>query len=151
LQTWRWRELVKALSALRGVRWLTAMTLVAEVGDLTRFDSPRQLMAYLGLVPSEHSSGGTRRQGGLTKTGNTLARKSLVESAWAYQYPAHKTAHMRAKMVGVSAPVEAMAWAAQRRLCARYKKLCEAGKSRPLACAAVAREMQGMAHGTRVS
>jgi len=162
LQTWRWRELVKALSALRGVRWLTAMTLVAEVGDLTRFDSPRQLMAYLGLVPSEHSSGDTRRQGGLTKTGNTLARKLLVESAWAYQYPARKTAHMRAKMLGVSAPVESIAWAAQRRLCGRYKKLCEAGKSTPLACAAVARElcgfvwavareMQGMAHGTRVS
>ena len=132
------------------------------MGDLTRFDSPRQLMAYLGLVPSEHSSGDTRRQGGLTKTGNSLARKLLVESAWAYQYPAHKTAYMRAKMVGVSAPVESIAWAAQRRLCGRYKKLCEAGKSTPLACAAVARElcgfvwavareMQGMTHDTRVN
>lgn len=160
LETWHWRDQVKALSALRGVGWLTAMTVVAEVGDLTRFDSPRQLMAYLGLVPSERSSGDSRRQGGLTKTGNSLVRRLLVESGWAYQYPAHKTPHMRAKMVGVSAEVESIAWAAQRRLCGRYKALCAAGKSTPLVCAAVARElcgflwaiarqMQGMEHGTR--
>lgn len=82
---------VTALMAMRGVGLISAMTILAELGDISRFDSPRQLMAYLGLVPSEHSSGGTRRQGGITKTGNGHVRRVLVETAWSYRFPARKT------------------------------------------------------------
>ena len=91
------RPVVEALVALRGVDVVTAMTVLAELGDLTRFDSPRELMSFLGLVPSEHSSGGRRRQGAITKTGNGHVRRVLVESAWSYRFPARKTRHLRRK------------------------------------------------------
>ena len=90
VQTWRWAPVVEAIQALRGIQFTTAVTLLAELGDLTRFETPRQLMSYLGLVPSEHSSGERRRQGSITKTGNAHARRVLVEGAWAYRSgPAH--------------------------------------------------------------
>lgn len=73
---------------MRGVRFITAVTLVVEAGDLRRFEHPRQLMAFLGLVPSERSTGETKRQGGITKTGNSRARKALIEAAWTYRYSA---------------------------------------------------------------
>ena len=97
LEGWSLRPVVEALIALRGVDLITAMTVLAELGDLTRFDSPRELMSFLGLVASEHSSGGRRRQGAITKTGNGHVRRVLVESAWSYRFPARKTRHLRYK------------------------------------------------------
>ena len=88
LPDWSLATVVHALQALRGMALVAAATLVAELGDITRFANPRQLMAYLGLVPSEHSSGGTRRQGGITKAGNGAARRMLIEAAWSYRFPA---------------------------------------------------------------
>src|SRR5919199_6102433 len=95
VQTWRLAPVVEALQALRGVQFTVAVTMVAELGDLTRFDTPRQLMNYLGLTPSEHSSGARRQQGSITKTGNTHARRALVEGAWAYRYPAKVSRHLQ--------------------------------------------------------
>jgi transposase len=88
LPEWSLASVVQALQSLRGVGLVAAATLVAELGDITRFTNPRQLMAYLGLVPSEHSSGGTRYQGGITKAGNGAARRMLIEAAWSYRFPA---------------------------------------------------------------
>jgi transposase len=88
LAHWSLAPVVRALQALRGMALVTAATLIAELGDITRFTNPRQLMAYLGLVPSEHSSGGTRRQGGITKAGNSAERRMLIETAWSYRFPA---------------------------------------------------------------
>ena len=94
VQTWRWAPVVEAIQALRGIQFTAAVTLIAELGDLHRFDTPRQLMSYLGLIPSEHTSGERRRQGGITKTGNSHARRVLVEGAWAYRYPAKVSRHL---------------------------------------------------------
>jgi transposase len=88
IPSWTMAPVVAAFQALRGVAFTTAATVVAEAGDLRRFDHPRQLMAFLGLVPSDRSTGETRRQGGITKTGNVRARRILVEAAWTYRYPA---------------------------------------------------------------
>ena len=120
LGEWSLRSVVEGWMALRGVELVTAMTVLAELGDLTRFDSPRELMSFLGLVPSEHSSGGRRRRGGITKTGNGHVRRVLVEAAWSYRFPARKTAHPRRKAQATAPAVQAIAWAAQKRLCARY-------------------------------
>ena len=117
--------------------------LLAELGDLSRFESPRQLMAYLGLVPSEHSSGAQRRQGGITLTGNRHARRMLVESAWSYRFPARQTAHLKRKAASASDEARAIAWKAQKRLCGRYRTLSQAGKNTKLVCVAVARELVG--------
>ena len=106
------------------------MTVLAELGDLTRFDSPRELMSFLGRVPSEHSSGGRRRRGGITKTGNGHVRRVLVEAAWSDRFPARKTAHPRRKAQAAAPAVQAIAWAAQKRLCARYWHLYHAGKAK---------------------
>ena len=97
LTTWSQRPTAEALMSLRGVSTITAMTVLAELGDLTRFDSPRELVGFLGLAPGEYSSGSRRRQGAITKTGNGHVRRLLVESAWAYRFPARKTAHLRRK------------------------------------------------------
>ena len=121
LERWSLRPVVEALMALRGVDVVTAMTVLAELGDITRFDSPRELMSFLGLVPSEYSSGRSRRQGAITKTGNGHVRRVLVESAWSYRFPARKTTRMRYRASAVPPTVQAMAWAAQKRLCARYR------------------------------
>ena len=143
LERWSLRPVVEGLIALRGVDVVTAMTVLAEVGDLTRFDSPRELMSFLGLVPSEHSSGGRRRQGGITKTGNGHVRRVLVEAAWSYRFPARKTRHLRCKASTAPAAVQTMAWAAQKRLCARYRHLFHAGKAKCQVTTAVARELVG--------
>ena len=143
LARWSLRPVVEALMALRGVAVVTAMTVLAELGDLTRFDSPRELMSFLGLVPSEHSSGGRRRQGGITKTGNGHVRRVLVEAAWNYRFPARKTAHLRRKASAAPPAVQAIAWAAQKRLCARYWHLYHAGKAKCVVTTAVARELVG--------
>ncbi len=141
--TWSLRPLVEALISLRGVNVLTAVTVLAELGDLTRFDSPRQLMSHLGLVPSEHSSGARRRRSGITKTGNGHVRRVLVEAAWSYRFAARKTAHLQRKAASAPPRVQALAWAAQKRLCGRYRRLSHAGKAHCQVTTAVARELAG--------
>ena len=143
LEGWSLRPVVEALIALRGVDLVVAMTMLAELGDLTRFDSPRQLMSFVGLVPSERSSGARRRQGGITKTGNGHVRRVLVEAAWSCRFPARKTAHLRRKASAAPPRVQAIAWAAQKRLCARYRHLFHAGKAKRQVTTAVARELVG--------
>lgn len=142
-QSWSLWPMVQGLSALRGVDLVTAATILSELGDITRFDSPRQLMAFLGLVPSEYSSGQSRRQGGITKTGNTHVRRVLVESSWCYRHPARMTKHMRGKARHATAAVQAIAWKAQKRLCGRYQHLIRAGKLAVQTNVAVARELSG--------
>lgn len=159
---WSLAPVVKGLMALRGVSLITAMTILAELGDISRFDSPRQLMAYLGLVPSEHSSGSSRRQGAITKTGNGHVRRVLVEAAWNYRFPARKTRVIERRAEQTSAAIQAIAWAGQKRLCGRYRRLAEAGKLNKQVATAVARELagfiwaiaceaQGKAHASRAT
>jgi len=140
---WSLAPVVTGLMALRGVDIITAMTVVAELGDISRFDSPRQLMAHIGLVPSEHSSGSRRQRGGITKTGNGHARRVLIEASWCYRLPARKTAHFRRRAEKASETVQAIAWKAQKRLCKRYWYLINKGKLPVEACTAVARELSG--------
>ena len=108
---------------------VAAATVIAELGDITPFANPRQLMAYLGLVPSEHSSGATRRQGGITKAGNGAARRMLIEAAWSYRFPARISREQLLRQEGLAKPIRDTAWKAQERLCRRYRKLARAGKS----------------------
>lgn len=143
LSGWSLAPLVDALTALRGVDKLAATVLLAELGDISRFDSPKQLMAFLGLVPSEHSSGDRRRQGAITLTGNGHARRMLVECAWSYRFPARQTQHLKRKAQGASEQAKAIAWRAQKRLCGRYRQLTQAGKNTKLVCVAIARELVG--------
>ena len=143
LPQWSLAPVVDCLVALRGIDKLAAMVLLAELGDISRFDSPKQLMAYLGLVPSEHSSGGRRRQGAITLTGNSHARRMLVECAWSYRFPARQTMHLKRKAKSASAEAKAIAWRAQKRLCGRYRQLTQAGKNTKLVCVAIARELVG--------
>jgi transposase len=141
VQTWRWAPVVEAIQALRGVPFLAALTLSAELGDLTRFDTPRQLLSYLGLVPSEHSSGERRRQGAITKTGNSPARRALVEGAWAYRYPAKVSRHLQLRLEKVPKVIQDISWKAQVRLCKRYRRLVARGKQVNQVVVAIAREM----------
>ena len=141
VQTWRWAPVVAALQALRGVQFLAAVTLIAELGDLTRFETPRQLMSYLGLVPSEHSRGERRRQGSITKTGNSHARRVLVEGAWAYRYPAKVSRHLQLRLEKVPKAIQDISWKAQVRLCKRYRRLVARGKNVNQVVVAIAREM----------
>ncbi len=143
LPQWRLAPVVNSLTALRGIDKLSAMTLLAELGDISRFQSPRQLMAYLGLVPGEHSSGGRRRQGAITLTGNRHARRTLIESAWSYRFAARQTAHLKRKAAKASDEAKAIGWRAQKRLCGRYRTLTQAGKNTKLVCVAIARELVG--------
>jgi transposase len=140
---WSLAPVVEAIQALRGISLITAAVIVAEVGSFARFDSPRQLMAYLGLNPSEHSSGSTVRRGAITKTGNALARTSLVEAAWTYRFPARVTQIIRDRLKTLPEPIRAVAWKAQVRLSARYRALVARGKPAPAAIVAVARELVG--------
>jgi transposase len=143
LPEWSLAPVVDSLIALRGIDKLAAIILLAELGDISRFDSPKQLMGFLGLVPSEHSSGPRRRQGGITLTGNGRARRMLVESAWSYRFPARQTMHLKRKALNASEAAKKIAWAAQKRLCGRYRTLTRAGKNTKLVCVAIARELAG--------
>jgi len=143
LPQWSLAPVVDSLVALRGIDKLAAMVLLAELGDISRFDSPKQLMAFLGLVPSEHTSGGRRRQGAITKTGNSHARRMLVESAWSYRFPARQTAHLKRKAANASDEAKVIAWRAQKRLCGRYRTLLQAGKNTKQTTVAIARELVG--------
>jgi transposase len=140
---WTMAPVVAAFQAMRGIQFLTATTLVAEAGDLRRFEHPRQLMAFLGLVPSERSTGETKRQGGITRAGNVSARKALVEAVWTYRHSAgigvqHQ---QRQRQQALPQQVREIAWKAQTRLCARYRRLMAKGKRNTVVVIAIAREI----------
>lgn len=137
------RALIEGLQALRGVAKITAVTVVAEMGRPSRFRTARQLMAYAGAVPSEHSSGESRRQGGITKTGNAHLRRVLVEAAWSYRHRPRVGVTLRARQKGLSEEVKELAWKAQHRLCRRYTRLAARGKPKQKVVTAVARELLG--------
>jgi transposase len=139
--SWSMAPIVEAYQAMRGVAFLTAVTFVAEVGDVRRFETPRQLMAHLGLVPSERSTGEAVRRGSITKAGNPRARRVLIEGAWTYRYPARLSRPLQVRQENLPAVVRAIAWKAQVRLCARYRRLMAAGKRQTLVTTAIAREM----------
>lgn len=143
LPEWSLAPVVQALQTLRGVALVTAATLVAELGDISRFSNPRQFMAYLGLVPSEHSSGGKRRQGGITKAGNGTARRMLIEAAWSYRFPARISREQLLRQEALPQSIRDIAWKAQERLCRRYRTLARAGKLPTVIIAAIARELSG--------
>jgi len=134
---------VAALRCFRGIDTLLAMTLLAELYDLRRFPHPRALMSFVGLVPSEHSSGDRQSRGGLTRTGNTLARRMLIQAAWQYHHPPRLGAPLHKRRVGQPAEVLAIAIKAEQRLCHRYHRLCARQKPKSLVIAAVARELVG--------
>lgn len=140
---WSQAPVVAALQAMRGVAFVVAVTVVAEVGDFTRFANPRQLMAYLGLVPSEHSSGSTVRRAGITKAGNALARRALIEGAWTYRMQPRVSRKLHDRIDGLPQNVRDIAWKAQVRLCARYRRLAATGKPKVVCTTAIAREMLG--------
>jgi transposase len=141
--TWRWAPVVAALQALRGVSFITAIGLVAELGDLTRFGHPRELMAFLGLVPSEYSSGPSVRRGGITKAGNPHARRLLAEAAWAYHGNPRVGRRQLDRQAALPKVVCDIAWKAQLRLTARFRRLVARGKAKPKVATAVARELTG--------
>jgi hypothetical protein len=141
VHTWRLQPVVEALQALRGVPFTVAVTIVAELGDLTRVDNPRPLMSDVGLTPAAYSSGERRRQGSITKTGNTQARRALVEGAWAYRYPANVSRHRQLRLEKLPKAVQDISWKAQVRLCKRYRKLSARGKHANQVVVAIAREL----------
>lgn len=136
-------QLIAALQALRGVAMTAAVTLVAELGDLRRFSSPTDLMAYVGMVPSEHSSGGKRHRGSITKTGNAHVRHVVVEAAWHYRHRPVVQGALKKRSEGLPAEVRAVAWKAQHRLHHRYRHLAGRGKSKQVAVVGVGRELLG--------
>jgi len=127
VQTWRLRPVVDALQALRGVQFTVAVTVIAELGDLSRVDKPRQLMGDLGLTPSEYSTGDHRRQGAITNTGHATARRARIDGAWAYRYPAKLSRHLPWRLEQRPTAVQAMRWKAQGRLCKRSRHLSARG------------------------
>jgi len=139
--SWRMAPVVKALHALRGVSRIVAATMIAELGDLTRFENPGKLMAFLGLVPSEHTSGQKKRQGVITKCGNGHARRVLIEAGQAYSYQARITPLLLKRQEGVSKAVIDISWKCQVRLCARFRRLSAKGKNRNTVVTAIAREL----------
>lgn len=141
MKKWRYYPIVKAVQAMRGVRLLVATGVIVELGDLSRFDHPRKLMSYVGLTPSENSSGGSRRLGSITKCGNARARRLLVEGAHSYRYVANISKEMQQRQEGVSKEIVDIAWRSQVRLCRRYQRLMQRGKHRNVVVTAIAREM----------
>jgi transposase len=143
VETWSLKPLVHALQSLRGVQLITAVVLVAEIGNFSRFASAPELMAYLGLIPSENSSGESERRGGITRAGNRHARRVLVESAWSYRYRANMSAAIRKRNRGLAEGVQQTAWKAQCRLHSRYQRMAARGKPHQVVVTAVARELAG--------
>jgi len=139
--SWSMAPVVKAYQAMRGVALMIAVTFVAEIGDVRRFENPRQLMAYLGLVPSESSTGERVRRSGITKAGNSRARRVLIEGAWTYRFPARMSRLIQGRQDDLPKAVREIAWKAQVRLCGRYRKLIAAGKLKAVTVTAIAREM----------
>jgi transposase len=143
VKSWRLNPVVEALQALRGVQFTVAVTMIAEIGDLTRFDTPRELMTFLGLIPSEYSSGERRQQGSITKAGNTHARRALVEGAWAYRDPAKVSRHLQLRLEKQPKIIQDISWKAHVRLCKRYRQLVARGKHANIVTVAIARELAG--------
>jgi transposase len=141
--TWSLAPVVEAVQAMRGVAFIVAVTVVAEVGDFHRFDHPRQLMAYLGLTPSEHSTGSRVHRGGITKAGSGLARRCLVEAAWSYRMQARVGRKMVDRLEKLPQTVRDIAWKGQLRMCQRYRHLSATGKPKVVVTTAIAREMLG--------
>jgi len=140
---WSLGSQVQALRGIRGLDLVSAATFLASVGDLSRFDTPRQLMSYLGLTPSEYSSGSKVCRGGITKTGNKEARRMLVEASWSYRYPARVTQNKSDILVKQPKSIRDITWRAQERLCGRYRKLTVRGKKPTVVVTAIARELSG--------
>ena len=141
VQRWRMFPVVKALQSLRGVSLIVSATTVAEIGDLKRFASPVELMSYLGLVPSEHSSGQKTKRGSITKAGNGHVRRVLVEAAWAYRLRARVSRALLKRQEGLSQQVRDISWKAQLRLCSRYRHLWAKGKAKQVVVTTIAREL----------
>jgi transposase len=139
--TWTMAPVVAAYQALRGVSFLVAVTFAAEVGDVRRFAAPQQLMAFLGLVPSERTTGDRVRRGSITKTGNNRARRVLIEGAWTYRFSARVSETLQGRLKDLPLSIRNIAWKAQVRLCARYRRLIANGKKTPVATTAIAREV----------
>jgi len=138
---WSLAEVVTALMAMRGIDFISATAFLAEIGDLSRFPTPRELMGYLGLVPSESSTGDTIKRGPITKAGNRRARRILVECSWSYQHPPRVGKEKQEKVAAAPQAVREIAWKAQCRLSARYRALTRKGKLKTVAVTAVAREL----------
>jgi transposase len=153
VKAWRLQPVVEALEGLRGVPCTVAVTIVAELGDLTRVENPRHVMKYLGLIPSADSSGERRRQGSLTTTGTTHARRALVEGAWASRYPANVSRHLPLRLDMLPKPSQDISWKAHVRLCKRYRRLRARGQHANPVVVAMARELAGFlwAIATQVS
>jgi transposase len=141
VRQWRMFPVVKALQSLRGVSLIVSATTVAEIGDLNRFDSPVELMGYLGLVASEHSSGQKTKRGSITKAGNGHVRRVLVEAAWAYRFRARVSRALLKRQEGLPQQVRDISWKAQLRLCSRYRHLWAKGKAKQVVVTAIAREL----------
>jgi transposase len=141
--SWRLHPVVEAFQALRGVQCTVAVTMVAERGDLTRVDHPRQLMTCLGLSPSAYSSGERRQQGSITTAGHTHARRALVEGAWAYRYPANVSRHLQLRLETQPKAIQDLSWKAQVRLCTSFRRLLARGKHANQVVVAIARELVG--------
>ena len=140
---WSLAKIVMALQSMRGIDMVAAVVIVAEIGDLSRFASPRELMGYLGLVPSERSTGDSVKRGGITKAGNRRARRILVEASWSYRYPPRVGREKQAKVDAAPPVVAQIAWKAQTRLSARFRALGRAGKRPVIIVTAIARELCG--------
>lgn len=137
------REVIQALQALRGIAEISAVTLVSELGQMSRFPGARELMGYSGAVASEDSSGQRVQRGGITKTGNAHLRRVVVEAAWAYRYPPNLGASLRKRQEGLREEVKQIAWKAQHRLHKRYRSLAARGKDKQKIVTAVGRELLG--------
>jgi transposase len=137
------QEVVKGLQALRGIAEISAVTIVSELGQISRFESAPQLMAYSGAVPSEDSSGERKCRGGITKTGNAHLRRIVIEAAWSYRHRPATGPRLRERQEGVPEPIKEIAWKAQHRLHKRYLRLSAAGKEQRKVITAVGRELLG--------
>lgn len=141
LADWTLAPIVPALMAMRGLDLVAAVTLLAEIGDLSRFENPRQLMAYVGLVPGERSTGESIKRGSITKAGNGRARRVLVEAAWAYRHPPRVGYEKQVHVAAAPRPAREIAWKAQVRLCKRFRTLSRKGKKSTVVATAIAREL----------
>jgi len=141
LPHWSMKPLVDAISLMKGINTIAAATVLSVTGDLRRFASPMQLSSYFGLVPGEHSSGNNVKRTGITKSGNSEARRVLIQGAWCYRFPARVTQRKELKLTVAEKAIRDVAWRAQVRLCSRYRRFIANGKKAPVASAAVAREL----------
>jgi len=142
-ENWRLKPVVHALMTLRGIDFVAAVTVIAELGDLRRFAHPRDLMGFLGLIPSEYTTGDHRRQGEITRSGNGHARRILVEAAWNYRFPARISGLLYTRQEGQPQAVCDIAWKAQQRLCHRFRRLRSRQLHQNKICVAIARELAG--------